>query len=164
MLHEREAVVSSDGSLNDLTKRAFPVWTAFETILLTVQSRGFLRRQLHLLDGSIVGTTCEDIAQFSATNCYVKDPGAAGRFTADVFEEVVAFAENLHRQQLDDVEVAALLQFILARYGGIWDDDSWLRTAVINRTLRNLQRHYEQTGQNPADRLGPLLMLVAQFH
>ncbi|KAH7706006.1 zinc finger protein [Aphelenchoides avenae] len=164
MLHEREAVSSSGGSLNDLTKRAFPIWTAFETILLTVQSRGFLRRQLHLLDGSIVGTTCEDIAAFSATNCHVKDPGAAGRFTANVFEEIVAFAENLHRQQLDDTEIAALLQFILARYGGIWDDDSWLCATVVNRTLRSLQRYYEQTGQDPADRLGPLLLLVAQFH
>lgn len=67
VLQDRETVVSPDACLNDLTKRAFPVWTAFETILLTLQSRGFLRRHFHLLDGSIVGTTCEDIATFSAT-------------------------------------------------------------------------------------------------
>ncbi|KAH7698743.1 hypothetical protein AAVH_34158, partial [Aphelenchoides avenae] len=47
---------------------------------------------------------------------------------------------------------------------GVWDDDSCLRTTVINRTLRSLERHYEQTAQDTADRLGPLLMLVAQFH
>lgn len=65
------------------------------------------------------------------------------RFTANVFEEVIAFVENRHRLRLYDVEIAALLQFILARHGKLASERSGcaFKTCEVYKLYLNQPLH-----------------------
>ncbi|KAH7699172.1 hypothetical protein AAVH_33726, partial [Aphelenchoides avenae] len=142
----------------------FATWTVFETLVLTAKHLGFLKRQLHMVDGSVVNLNMHDFTGYCSTNRLVNDPDGVARLCLDKSMELLSFSANLHRTGADDVEIAALFELVFAHYAVAWFDDASARTTFINGVLKDLEIHYAQTGGDVATRLGAMMILLGEFH
>lgn len=61
----------------------FPTWTVFETLVLTAKHLGFLKHQLHVVDGSVINLNINDFTAYCATNRHVKDPETVARYVTE---------------------------------------------------------------------------------
>ncbi|KAH7707239.1 hypothetical protein AAVH_25519 [Aphelenchoides avenae] len=166
-LHARNEIhgfLLSNESLECSASDFFPTWTVFETLVLTAKHLGFLKHQLHMVDGSVINLNINDLTGYCSTIPNVRDPQSVARLCLDKFSELLDFSANLHRAGADDVEIAALFELVFAHYASTWFEDASARTTFINGVLKDLEFHYAQNGGDVATRMGAMMALFGEFH
>ncbi|KAH7712204.1 hypothetical protein AAVH_20467 [Aphelenchoides avenae] len=122
-------------------------WSLFETALTTLQSCGQKKRRLHLVDRSLVEIT---------------DSGLA-RFCLERYCRFLEFVKRLGKAALDDVEQTAFDQLLFAQCLPHLFKSLETRATFVDKTLKELHKHYKSTYRDYVGRMDTLLNVIGQF-
>lgn len=103
-----------------LSTHFFVVWNTLERTLATLRARGYLSDVMYFPDESYYPAREEAAEQLIGRSWY-DGPNLASlaRDAVDSWRRHTQLAFQLQKYQLDEAQVAALLQLLFARYGGL---------------------------------------------
>lgn len=103
-----------------LATHFFIVWNLFESMLATSRARGYLANVIYMPDESYCRAQEEVVERWIASKWY-NGPNLSS-IASDFVESYrshMQFALRLHQYQLDEAQLAALLQLLFVRYGKV---------------------------------------------
>ncbi|KAH7700645.1 hypothetical protein AAVH_32234 [Aphelenchoides avenae] len=126
-----------------LAQHFFPVWMVFEYLQAVARNRGYDRRTWYLpndLPSTIVMTSMENFWRAYADS--EADVPAMARLLYETFTNLLPFAKAFKQASLDEFEVAAIFQLIIAHYGRNAFATRALRRNFVETTLKDLRAYY----------------------
>ncbi|KAH7715701.1 hypothetical protein AAVH_16881, partial [Aphelenchoides avenae] len=143
----------------------FAVWMIFEQLLATV-AHGRVESEVCLTDYNTAMKVEYSwmYAFYQRNQQWITDADGIARHTVENCSKTLRLAQNARRASLDDKEVTALFQLIIAYYERMFFLNEGARSSFINRVLRELHDHHKSTYSSYAERLATLLSILGDFH
>uniref|UniRef100_A0A915DVG1 Nuclear receptor domain-containing protein n=1 Tax=Ditylenchus dipsaci TaxID=166011 RepID=A0A915DVG1_9BILA len=100
---------------------------------------------------------------YYSTDPNIRHPGSVARHAVEYFKEVVQLSAKFHEARLDDMEQAALSLILIITSAKKLIRDNNLFAEQLNLIFRSLKKHYDQTYNDIAIRMGNVVLLLDEF-
>ncbi|KAH7702308.1 hypothetical protein AAVH_30541, partial [Aphelenchoides avenae] len=154
----------SDVSAEVLAQHFFVIWVTMENLIATMRRSGFARNQLVFVDGSSLDITHDSFIKACLSDPDISDPSIVASLCVEKFRDILMFSEHLRRCGLDDAEIAALSLLTFAHYESKLFANPEALSQFVNSVFRDLHKHYLNTYDDHAIRLGNIASLMGEFH
>ncbi|KAH7718159.1 hypothetical protein AAVH_14362 [Aphelenchoides avenae] len=148
-----------------LASQLLYTWQIFESAMCTIRSFGHHQRRLFFLNESYVDLEEGAIELFYRRDPSILDSNYAMRHGMEFYVSFIEMSQKIAKARLDDTEQSVLTLLLLVDRCRkiISDGDKFRFTSLINESLRDLHKHYEQQYADTALRLDQLVQLAQEI-
>lgn len=147
-----------------LTAHFGVVWLNVEMLLATINN-GQLESERCLSDYTTRYRVNHDfLVEYYRSVPGIADVDGIARLAVDDLMVDLRMAKLTKKAYLDEVEITALLMFLIAYYEKDLFADANRLKAFVDMLVKELHEHYKSTYWNYAERLATLMIVVGEFH
>ncbi|KAI6184698.1 hypothetical protein M3Y97_00624100 [Aphelenchoides bicaudatus] len=144
----------------ELAAHLFYSWICYHSIMGILRNAGQKTGVCYFIDESHIRLNDDDIMNYIKT-LDLLDHDCAAKATKRFFQHSLEVASQIHVARLDECEHTVMYQIFALKVAAKLFPDNKLFSEAINDLFTHLQKHYEKSFDDPALKLGNMILMLS---